>query len=102
ILKEYDMNKKQSFDSELNRYSQMAHTVLGHKSSTRKHLSEWALYTAAASSALALTPVAEASIIYSGVRNITLNVPPFSTRDNELSAHDSASVDLGDNHKINF
>lgn len=97
------MNKKQSLDSELNRYSHMAHTVLGHKPPTRKHLSEWALYTAAASSALALAPVAEASIIYSGVQNISLHPSPpdkLQTTQPPLVWSDSTSVDLdGDDQK---
>lgn len=97
------MNKKQSLDSDLNRYSHMAHTVLDHKAPTRKHLSEWALYTAAVSSALALAPVAEASIIYSGVQNISLHPSPpdkLQTTQPPLAWSDSTSVDLdGDGQK---
>lgn len=66
------MPKTQRLDSELAQYSIAAQAVLDLKKPT-KRLGDLALYTAAAGSALALAPAAEAAIIYSGIQNITVN-----------------------------
>jgi hypothetical protein len=66
------MNKNHPLDADLERYSITARTVLNLKPSA-KCLGELTLYTAAAGSALALAQSAEASIIYSGIRDITIH-----------------------------
>lgn len=66
------MSKTQLFDSDLAQYSLAARAVLDLKKAAPR-LGDLTLYTAAVGSALALAPVAEASIIYSGIQNITVN-----------------------------
>lgn len=87
------MSKTQSLDSELAQYSIAARAVLDLKKPA-KRLGELALYTAAASSALALAPGAEASIIYSGIKNITVH--------RVTNGSSSASVDLNRNGQGDF
>lgn len=66
------MTKTQRLDSGLAHYSITAQAVLNLKKPA-KRLGDLTLYTAAAGSALAFAPAADASIIYSGAQNITVN-----------------------------
>ena len=65
-----DEHKRADLDSALERY------YLAAKSTRRvrkgRPVLKWAMYTAAAGSALGAPAVAEAGVIYSGVQNITL------------------------------
>lgn len=65
-------NTSEQLDHDLDQYTTAARATLKLKGPAR-HLGELALYTAAVGSALALAPGADASIIYSGIRNITLH-----------------------------
>lgn len=67
------MSQKHLLDVDLEHYSVTARAVLNLKPPA-KRLGELTLYTAAAGSALALAPGAEASIIYSGIKNITISI----------------------------
>lgn len=67
------MNKNDLPDSDLDAYSVAARALLSLKPPPARRLGEIALYTAAAGSALALAPAAEASIIYSGIQDITVH-----------------------------
>lgn len=87
------MRKTQPLDVDLDRYSTTARTVLDLKKPARR-LGELAFYTAAAGSALALAPGAEAAIIYSGAQNITVH--------RVASGSSSASVDLNFNGQGDF
>lgn len=87
------MEKNPSLDAELDVYSVTARPLPNRKPPT-KRLGELALYTAAAGSAFALAPVAEASIIYSGIRDITLH--------RTTNAPSSAFVDLNGNGERDF
>lgn len=66
------MPRSSPLDTDLDHYSATARTVLDIRKPA-KRLGELALYTAAAGSALALAPGADASIIYSGIRDITVS-----------------------------
>jgi hypothetical protein len=79
------MSQKHLLDVDLEHYSVTARTVLNLQPPA-KRLGELTFYTAAAGSALALAPVAEASIIYSGVKNIQVL--------NHMTADSSKVVDL--------
>ena len=56
------------FEQELTRYQQSAKTARSVKRDSGKR--DWMLYTAAAGSACALAPAAEAAVIYSGAQNL--------------------------------
>jgi hypothetical protein len=79
------MSQEHLLDVDLEHYSVTARTVLNLQPPA-KRLGELTFYTAAAGSALALAPVAEASIIYSGVQNIQVL--------NHMTADSSKVVDL--------
>jgi hypothetical protein len=89
------MSRTHPLDTALERYSITARTVLNLKSPVnRLGLSELTLYTAAAGSALALAPVAEASIIYSGVKNITLNRVANKTATTQVDLNNDGNDDI--------
>lgn len=57
---------------------------------------DWALYTAAAGSALALAPAADAAIMYSGVQNITLTrTSPTAVLSTQIDLNGDGVVDFG-------
>ena len=87
------MNKNVLLDKDLDQYSATARTVLGLKRPPRR-LGEVALYTAAAGSALALAPCAEASIIYSGVQNTTVHRVSNGTSSQSVDLDGNGIADL--------
>lgn len=102
------MNSRQPLASSLDAYSTAARATLKLKSPA-KRLSEMALLTAAASSALALAPAAEASIIYSGIRNVTaqldsarLNTSASAIAHIARSAYGSVGIELYAERNANY
>jgi PEP-CTERM motif len=80
-----DMKRKTSrLDRELEGYARAARAVLRMRR-PEGQVGRWALYTAAAGSALALAPEAEAAVIYSGLQNISLT--PNATTNLDLDGN---------------
>lgn len=72
------MRQDSRLDQDLDQYATTAKAVLAMEK-PRRRTGGWLTYTAAAGSALAMAPSAEAVVIYSGIQNITLDRPAPGT-----------------------
>ena len=66
------------YEKQLESYAVASKSFLGIQNRRMQHKT-WYLYAAASGSALALATSASADIIYSGVQNITVSVPPLAS-----------------------
>jgi hypothetical protein len=84
--------KQNNLEPELQRYRAAAKTT---RTLRRKRgVRDWAAYTAAAGSACALAPAADAAVIYSGVQNISVTRTGTGTFLQEVDLNGDGKLDV--------
>ena len=79
--------------SKLDGYAQDAQARATSKSTWKKHLKSWPVYTAAGGASLAVVASAGAEIIYSGLQNLTVNAPAIGMNSVHINIGTGAGID---------
>ena len=78
--------------SKLDGYVQDAQARATSKSTWKKHLKSWSVYTAAGGASLAVVASAGAEIIYSGLQNLTVNAPLIGSNSVHINIGTGAGI----------